>query len=296
MNTNSRSREMLRRTGRPAMHIAAAVLAALFFVQGALAKDGVVRAIDTLAYDATAGLLLKGDATGLYGSSDDGDNWQPIAGALPADGKVSSIAVTSGETGAIFVAGPGLGVLRSSGNSGGWTAVGAGLPSANVTALATHSKQPATLYAYLPEGGIYRTKDAGETWKLMDRGPGGIGQLIHTNMAGSMETGWLYAATPEGVRFSMDCFCLWREGSGTIGAVSAIAVDPGRPDQLYATSAGGIVQSANGGQDWTNATASPPQAVSALVLSPSGTLYAGTVEGRVFRSTDRANSWELMGD
>lgn len=296
MNKNALCHGIFPSVGRLFMHLAAALLTAVLFAHGALAEDGASPLINALAYDEGVGRLLKADATGLFSSPDDGRTWQPIGGALPAGGKLSTIAISAGNDAVIYGAGPGLGVIRLNGNSGEWTAIGTGLPSADVTTLTAHSTQPATLYAYVPDSGIYRTQDAGSTWKLMDRGPNGIGQLIHTNLAGSMETGWLYAATVEGVRFSMDCFCLWREGGRTAGAVSTIAVDPGQPDRLFAASADGIVQSTNGGQDWEKAPASPPQAISALVLSPSGGLFAGTVDGRVFRSDDQAKTWELTGD
>ncbi len=277
------------------LQVTVALLTALFIVYGAKAEDSGASAIDALAYDRIAGQLLKSDGTELYSSPDDGRTWRPLAGELPADGNVSSIAVGAGERPMYYVAGSGLGVLRWSSNDGRWTQVGAGLPSANVVALAAHSTQPDTLYAYVPENGIYRTKDAGQSWKLMDKGPDGIQQLIHTNMAGSMESGWLYAATTEGIRFSMDCFCLWREGGGIAGLMGAVAVDPGQPDRLFAAWADGIVQSVNGGQDWTEVAASPPEPVSALVVSPSGQLYAGTSGGRLFKGNGGA-TWEQVSE
>lgn len=268
---------------------------AIFGTGGATAEDGDAWPVDALAYDATAGVLLKSVETGLYRGSDDGRTWVAIAGSLPPSGDVTSLVVTPGEGGAVYAAGHGIGILRASKDGGEWTPVGTGLPSPDVTALAVHSTQLETLYAYLPQSGIYRTKDAGATWKLMDRGPEGIRQLIHTNMEGSMETGWLYAATADGVRFSMDCFCLWREANGLTGPVNAIAADPAKPERLYAASEDGIFLSSNGGQDW-GAAAALPETATALTVTPSGELYAGTVGGRVFRSLDGAKTWEQMSE
>lgn len=295
MNSKTRSGTACRSAKTQLARLMVAFALAILGARSTMAEDGAPWPIDALAYDASAGVLLKSDETGLYRSSDDGRTWEAIAGSVPPGGDVTSIVVTPGEDGAIYAAAPGLGLLRASKAGGELTPVDTGLPDPDIAALAAHATQPETLYAYLPESGIYRTKDAGANWKLMDRGPEGIRQLIHTNMEGSMETGWLYAATANGVRLSMDCFCLWREASGVTGPVNAIAVDPAKPEHLYAASSNAIFLSSNGGQDW-EAAVPLPEAVTALIVTPSGELYAGSVVGRLFRSVDGAKTWEQVGE
>ena len=81
------------------------------------------------------------------------------------------------------------------------------LPSQDVAALAVHSFHPGTLYAFIPAQGIFRTDDAGDQWQKMDAGPQSqVVGLAHSTLPGSMNTGWLYAATPDGPYLSMDCF------------------------------------------------------------------------------------------
>ena len=65
---------------------------------------------------------------------------------------------------------------------------------------------------------------------------------------------------------------------------------------LFAGSQGGVLRSADGGENWNVAIfPPPPPLVSALAVSPNfvhdGTLFAGTVEDGVFRSSDRGNRW-----
>jgi hypothetical protein len=74
--------------------------------------------------------------------------------------------------------------MRSDDGGANWQEINSGLPSRDVTALALHSFQRETLFAWLKDEGIYRTEDGG----------------------GSMNTGWLYAATPSGAYLSIDCF------------------------------------------------------------------------------------------
>lgn len=288
MNSKNPSRRLQINAWWAAARLAVALTLGLLSASPGTADDGAAPGIDALAYDTATGALLKADQSGLYLSQDGGRSWQAITDPPPA---ISAIAVGAGDSGPIYVVGSGLWVRARDSNS--WTRVDGGLPSTEITALAAHSTQPKTVYAYLPDSGIFQSKDAGANWKLMDRGPAAIANLIHTNLAGSMESGWLYAATAEGVRFSMDCFCLWREAIGLTEPVRATAVDPSTPEVLFATAGEGVFVSTNGGRDWEAATGLP-DAVTALIVTPSGDLYAGTTGGRLFLSVDRAATWEQV--
>jgi photosystem II stability/assembly factor-like uncharacterized protein len=108
-----------------------------------------------------------------------------------------------------------------------------------------------------------------------------------------METGWLYAATLQGVRVSMDCFCLWRDAGQINGKIDNLAYDPQQPERLYAASEQGLFRSTNGGQDWEQ-TVSPETAVTTLIVTPSGTVYAASSDGGLFRSVDHSETWERV--
>jgi photosystem II stability/assembly factor-like uncharacterized protein len=252
-------------------------------------------AVVALTYEAGTGTLLKAHARALYRSSDGGQSWSAIP--LPSsvkDGIIAAVGSAAENQRVLYVAGPGLGVLRSEDNGDSWVARNDGLPSRDVVAFATHAEQPETLYAFIPDGGIYRSQDAGKSWRLMDRGPEGTRQLVHSDMEGSMETGWLYAPTAHGVRVSMDCFCLWRDAGELAGQIYSVVYDPRQPEHVYAAAEQGFFRSTNGGQEWEQAT-SPGPAVMALTLTPSGVLYAATGDDALFRSVDRADTWERIG-
>jgi photosystem II stability/assembly factor-like uncharacterized protein len=246
-----------------------------------------------LAYDAVTGQLLKAEPRALYVSSD-GREWTPVD--LPpsvTNTRITSIAAA--EDGAWYVAGEGMGVLRGADGGKTWTALNDGLPHPNVTALATHATLPETVYAVLGEGGIYRSEDAGKSWKMMDKGPRGeVLSLVHSDMAGSMQTGWLFAGTDRGVRRAMDCFCLWRPAGQLEGAVHSIAHDPREPRQIYAANRKGLHRSVDGGQTWE--TLGAPGKIAGLAFTPGGELYAITEEGATFRSNDGAQRWARMDD
>lgn len=159
-----------------------------------------------LAYDPGDGSLFKADREGLFRWRPDG-SWEAV-NELPS-AHLSGVIVDFGKPTAIYISGPGLGVARSDDDGKNWRTINSGLPNLEVTALARHSFQRETLYAWLQGDGIYRTEDGGANWKRVpDQGPPDkdVRGLTHSTLEGSMNTGWLYAATPTGAYLSMDCF------------------------------------------------------------------------------------------
>lgn len=161
--------------------------------------------IIALAYQPADGSLLRADHNGLTRWRD--GQWESVA--LPEAAPLTGVVVNPEEAQTLYVSGIGSGVFRSDNGGTSWQAVNTGLPSLEVTALALHSFKRAILYAWLKGDGIYRTEDGGATWtQLPDQGPGDkdVRGLVHSTLPGSMNTGWLYAATPSGAYLSMDCF------------------------------------------------------------------------------------------
>lgn len=251
--------------------------------------------IIALSFDGGTETLLKVYSEAVFRSGDGGRKWIRIA--LPpavAGASIAAVGASAQRKGAIYVAGPGWGVLRSEDGGRSWIARNQGLPDGKVVALALHADQPDTVYAYVSGQGIFRSQDAGKSWRLMDKGPREtILRFIHSNMPGSMETGWLFAATTRGVSRSMDCFCGWRDAGGLTGKVYAVSYDPRQPRHVYAATAEGLFSSANGGEQWTRVN-SPPAVITALAATPSGVLYAAVRNGELLRSADGGATWERM--
>lgn len=161
----------------------------------------------SLAVDATDGSLLKVSG-GFFRSTDRGASWHPlpIPATLHPD-RIRQVATTGAAPTSLYAAGPGTGVVRSDDDGRTWRSISAGLPNQEVAAVAVHSFRPDTLYAWIPRRGVFRTEDGGARWQRMDDGPPApIVALAHSPLEGSMNTGWLYAATTQGPYLSMDCF------------------------------------------------------------------------------------------
>jgi len=272
----------------------AAVLACVIAISGTAVADAAAGSIVALGFDGSSQTLIKAGATALYRSSDGGRKWVPIALPPAAKGHLAAMAVAAKDDGALYVAGPGIGVLRSEDGGRSWTARNAGLPEGEVVALTAHADQPRTVYVSVAGQGIFRSEDAGASWRLMDKGPRrDVVQFVHSNMPGSMQSGWLFAATTKGVSRAMDCFCGWRDAGGLSGKVSAVSYDPRQPQHVYAATSDGLFLSLNGGEQWSKAVA-PSERISALLATP-GALYAAAGDGKLYRSADQAKTWKRIG-
>jgi len=157
-----------------------------------------------LVYDPTRATPLMADDVGIWRWA---GGWEPLGPSAPSG--VTALALDPERPETLFAAGVGVGVLRSEDGGQTWAASSEGLPNPSVTALALHSYRSKTLLAWVQGQGIYRTENGGRRWERMpDPGPPDkhVRGLVHSDLPGSMNTGWLYASTPTGVYLSMDCF------------------------------------------------------------------------------------------
>jgi len=106
------------------------------------------------------------------------------------------------------------GVLKSTDAGKTWQKVTRGLTSEQVSALAINTNgyprdSRQTLFAWVAGVGMFESQDEGDNWKRsVDQGMGlddkRVMALTHSPLEGSMNTGWLYAATPASAFLSMD--------------------------------------------------------------------------------------------
>jgi len=235
------------------------------------------------------GEVIVVDSRALYRVGAASRTIEPVA---PPPSVSSISAVAANRFGRIYLAAPGSGVWVSRNGGKTWAARNDGLPRGAVTSLTTHAGQVDTVYAYVSGDGIYRSEDGRDTWLLMDGGPEGMtGPFIHSDMPGSMQTGWLFAATKNGISRSMDCFCLWRRARALDGEVFALTYDPRQPAHIYAATGKGVFRSQDGGERWESASAAESR-IQALAFTTTGVLYAAAAGGAIYVSANQAKSWQ----
>jgi photosystem II stability/assembly factor-like uncharacterized protein len=177
-----------------------------------------------------------------------------------------------------------------------------GLALANLSGVSVQAVANTTdgsvMYVGLTGGpqpaGVYRSEDRGLTWKVVSSGPG---SAINALAVHPLEHNLVYAGTAGG---SLETSAsLWRSDNGgqtwhrfalglpadpygTIPAVTALTVDPARPDVLYVGTDGQGVYRFDvrrNGYELVGDVSLYNAHVRGLVLGPGGRLYALTGEG-----------------
>ena len=252
-------------------------------VQAQSVNEG--QAVRALTTDSSGALLVLRQS-GLFALDSQNTTEIPLP---PSDSGAQPRSMAKGADGSLYLSGPGLGIWRYDEASKRWQSLNDTLPDLGVTAIAAHATQPDTLYAYLGDGGMFRSRDDGAEWVKVDNGPREpVQAFLHSDMPGSMESGWLFAGTTRGVARSMDCFCFWGDAGELRGTVTAIDYDPSAPENVYAVIEGQLHHSSDGGETWAGLKI--PEPVTALTFSLKEGLVVGTEDGDLL-SQNASGEW-----
>ena len=209
---------------------------------------------------------------------------------------------------------------------GEWELLSAGLPDyVEARAFAVHPHDHDVVYAGTQDG-PYRTTNGGDSWQRVgfpDRGAVVWSIAFHPANSKIMFAG----VAPIGIYRSDDGGDNWKKLTGAKSPghcemgfparVTRIAIDPGRPDDIYAAlEVSGVIHSADGGETWTDVSAplmklaDQPHLKSRIgsdldaegMLDSHAITVSGATQGTVFlavrmglfRSDDRGASWRDM--
>lgn len=198
-----------------------------------------------------------------------------------------------------------------------------------VNAVAGHPDDKNTFYAGYTGGGVWKSDDAGVTWRNVSDGYFGVGSVGALAIAES-EPDIVYAGTGEhalrgdishgdGVYKSLDGGETWRNvGLAGTRQIAEIIVHPANPDVVYVAALGsftgpneerGVYRSTDGGETWARILFVSPDAGAIEIEMdrinpeimfaaswdvrrfPWGIRSAG-VDSRIFRSRDGGDSWQ----
>lgn len=172
-----------------------------------------------------------------------------------------------------------------------WDRSSSGITSAQITALRAHPN--GDLYVGTERDGLYRSRDAGDSWERVMLGTKFSGNQvdeIEVNSRGDLfvAKGPISRSTDEGNT--------WEQLDQWGGFDIAIAPN----DDIYVgENAIGIARSKDNGRTWTRVNTEIRQ-VYALLFLENGDILAGTSSGRdgpedgVFRSSDGGETWQPM--
>ena len=258
----------------------------------------VATSISALAVDPEGTIFAGG--SGVFASRDAGTTWESIDADIvrrqTLELYVSSLAAEPRTPGTLYAGTLGGGVFLTGNGGASWAPVNTGLDDLLVHGLALDASATTTLlYAATGSGGVFKSPDAGMTWEPKNEGLTDL--TVRTVVVDPTDPLRLWAGTAgSGVFRSTDAGERWAP-SFPSRDVYGILVDPSDPSRIYVGTTDGLFRTLNGGTSWaksdTGITFSFVFTIALLPGSPA-TLYAGTLAGGVFSSTDGATTWSSI--
>jgi uncharacterized protein (TIGR03437 family) len=179
-----------------------------------------------------------------------------------------------------------VGLVRSQDRANTWASAGSGVGGSKVFALTADPKSNAVVYAGTSRG-VFRTADAGLTWKPA----AGLPNDTVTSIAidpGSPAT--VYACMSEGLYQSTDSGATWKNVLAV--PVLSVALSATKPGLVYVGRVSApIMRSLDAGTSWQEVSAAVT--VNSLAVDPTNalTVYAATSRSGVYLSTDGGTTW-----
>ncbi|MBK8954771.1 MAG: glycosyl hydrolase [Saprospiraceae bacterium] len=266
--------------------------------------------------------------TGLYKSTDAGDNWVKIG--LDSTEHISKIVIDPKNSSNIYVAAPGplwsdsqhRGLFKSTDGGKSWQKIFYINERTGCADIAIHPENPAIVYATFWEfrrkaysfasggksSGIYKSENGGQTWRKLTNGlPDGDFGRVALTLAPS-EPDKLLAIVESnntGLYISTDGGEHWKSQSATMNVVSrpfyfsTLVVDPFDAKRVYRPALQ-FSYSDDGGYSWNDASYDGGWVHSdhhALWINPKNTdhMFLGT-DGGVYISNDRGVTWIFCGN
>jgi photosystem II stability/assembly factor-like uncharacterized protein len=233
----------------------------------------------------------------VYSTINDGVSWFPVATPC-TDSPAVALSVDRTRSWVLYLATASGGLCKSESGGLSWTAINNGITQPALASLWMNPSDSKQLWA----GGIgrvYRTADAGATWQTQASGlpAGPVTALVGDPADGQRLHAVVYG---HGLYESRDAGVTWTLSNASEVASTALTVwpDPTRPWRLLlGTPTRGVQASTDGGQTFAAMNAGMSLFVRSIANDPgnSSTLYAGTLGGGIFRSTDAAGQWTNVG-
>lgn len=159
-----------------------------------------------------------------------------------------------------------------------------------------HPRDPAILFAsgHPSTGGnlgFIRSDDAGRTWTNISPGAGGPVDF-HQLAAGAGDPAVLYGVY-KGLQVSSDAGVTWTEVGPAPAGLIDLAVSMTDPKRLYAATEAGLLESRDGGKNWTALIADRP--VTSVEATADGTLLAFVYGSGLYRASEAAPDFTEVG-
>lgn len=239
----------------------------------------------------------------LFRSTDDGEHWDSVhfPAQLHAVLHAFIVDTNSPDTYLIGVSGDSpeiTGLFRTTDAGATWTLM-PDLRGKEVWSIAIWPGDSKVIAAGT-HGGVYLTRDGGETWKLISSPANREMEVVVSLAFHPADSNTLFAGTPHLPWKTNNGGVLWRSvhtGMLDDSDVFSITVDRLRPQRVFASACSGIYNSLNGGASWTKLTGARGASYRTYFVSQDPrepeTVFAGTTHGLV-KSVDGGQTWRQL--
>ena len=237
----------------------------------------------------------------IYTSSDAGGTWSRVAGFNRPGLLIDSLIVDPRDSKVLYAAAhrhkEAGGFFKTTDGGRTWREAEQ-LRGDGIHSLTQAAKDPDLLLAGTNRG-IWRSRDAGDRWELLDTRatPGLIN--IESLAVDPRDTNVVYAGTWYLPYKSTDGGQTWgitKTGVIDDSDIFAIEIDQQNPDHVIMSACSGIYETRNGGTNWRKVNGIPSQSrrTRAILQNPARpeTIYAGTTEG-FWMSTNGGADWKV---
>ncbi len=212
-----------------------------------------------------------GPSFGIFKSTNGGGSFAEANDERSSHLCINDLAVSLLDSDIVYAASQSAGILRSSNGGRMWSPANAGLPILDVRVLAIDPRNPATLYAGLENGGVYKSLHAAVSWQATGYGMNPRGS-VRDIVIDPFDPKVLFASVfQDGVYRSED-------GGKTWTAVNR-GLPPYTVSSLALSSDGGTLYAATEGEGVFRLDARPQVDSLSIPLPPGGAGATATIGG-----------------
>jgi photosystem II stability/assembly factor-like uncharacterized protein len=185
-----------------------------------------------------------------------------------------------------------------------WFSIGPRNINGRVKSVAVHPGNPDIVYAGAASGGVWKTTDAGQSWRPLwdDQETMNFGSIAIAPSAPDT----IYAATGEwtlhygpsypgaGLYVSTDAGATWTRYTTLVNRrISKIVVSPTSATRIFVAGQSGLERSTNAGANWSTVLSGE---IADVVVDPNDpdTVYASVHNDGIHRSTDNGDTWSKL--
>lgn len=253
--------------------------------------DNRVTALLCLKADPTvSGTVYAGTGSGLYVSRDAATTWKLSHGSLPAE-PIFDVFPDPKSGGTVYVA-LYSGVYVSTDGASTWQRLASDLIGVPFSVVARGTDSSVVAYAGTAGGGVHTYRASEKGWQPAASGL--AAQQVNAAAWHPRDPQVVYAGGVGGIWKSTDRGRNWCQVWGASDTIAQIAIDPTRPDIVYAVGVG-VWKSIDGGISWSHlplGVTNPSPYSRNLLVSPSDPQVLYCIDtGLVEKSDDGGQTW-----